>query len=154
MVSMVETSHSNHNDMALDQVAKSEPLAEGSISSAVSTPDPEAEILMTQEAQSQNIQKRKGGRKPVSDLESSSGGLCPFIPFSLFVITLSLQHLHNFPTLIYPSSHLLVVLSTMIFFYLASLFGPGPRITFFFQFIIPIDHPYLAILLHLFSLSL
>ncbi|CEL07992.1 hypothetical protein BJX68DRAFT_84855 [Aspergillus pseudodeflectus] len=65
MVSMVETSHSNHNDMALDQVAKSEPLAEGSISSAVSTPDPEAEILMTQEAQSQNIQKRKGGRKPI-----------------------------------------------------------------------------------------
>ncbi|KAJ0424164.1 hypothetical protein BJY00DRAFT_14516 [Aspergillus carlsbadensis] len=65
MVSMVETSHSTHNDMALDQVAKSEPLAEGSISSAVSTPDPEAEILMTQEAQSQNIQKRKGGRKPI-----------------------------------------------------------------------------------------
>ncbi|KAL2796857.1 hypothetical protein BJX66DRAFT_124654 [Aspergillus keveii] len=65
MVSMVETSHTNHNDMALDQVAKSEPLAEGSISSAVSTPDPEAEILMTQEAQSQNIQKRKGGRKPI-----------------------------------------------------------------------------------------
>ncbi|KAL2868236.1 bZIP transcription factor [Aspergillus lucknowensis] len=63
MVSMVETSHSNHNDMALDQVApKSEPLAEGSISSAVSTPDPEVEVLTQDVAQTQ---KRKGGRKPI-----------------------------------------------------------------------------------------
>ncbi|KAL5334037.1 hypothetical protein BJX70DRAFT_35954 [Aspergillus crustosus] len=63
MVSMVETSPSHHNDMAMDQVApKPEPLNEGSISSAVSTPDPEGEILMQDVAQTQ---KRKGGRKPI-----------------------------------------------------------------------------------------
>ncbi|KAL2813503.1 hypothetical protein BDW59DRAFT_30900 [Aspergillus cavernicola] len=63
MVSMVETSHSNHNDMVMDRVApKSEPLAEGSISSAVSTPDPEGDVLIQDVAQTQ---KRKGGRKPI-----------------------------------------------------------------------------------------
>ncbi|KAL4810525.1 hypothetical protein BDV18DRAFT_58543 [Aspergillus unguis] len=63
MVSMVEASILNHNDMAMDQVApKSEPLMEGSISSAVSTPDPEGEVLTQDVAQTQ---KRKGGRKPI-----------------------------------------------------------------------------------------
>ncbi|KAL4786174.1 hypothetical protein BJX76DRAFT_134553 [Aspergillus varians] len=63
MVSMVEASILNHNDMAMDHVApKSEPLNEGSISSAVSTPDPEGEILTQDVAQTQ---KRKGGRKPI-----------------------------------------------------------------------------------------
>ncbi|KAL4991372.1 hypothetical protein BDW68DRAFT_4803 [Aspergillus falconensis] len=63
MVSMVEASILNHNDMAMDQVApKSEPLNEGSISSAVSTPDPEGEALTQDVAQTQ---KRKGGRKPI-----------------------------------------------------------------------------------------
>ncbi|KAL4918535.1 hypothetical protein BDW62DRAFT_200663 [Aspergillus aurantiobrunneus] len=63
MVSMVEASLSNHNDMAMDQVApKSEPLNEGSISSTVSTPDPDGEILTQDVAQTQ---KRKGGRKPI-----------------------------------------------------------------------------------------
>lgn len=64
MVSMVETSISNHNDMAMDHVApKSEPLNEGSISSAVSTPDPEGIEVLTQDVA--QTQKRKGGRKPV-----------------------------------------------------------------------------------------
>jgi hypothetical protein len=149
MVSMVETSHSNHNDMALDQVAKSEPLAEGSISSAVSTPDPEAEILMTQEAQSQNIQKRKGGRKPVSHhcIFIWGGVYIPLYPFPRdFVIA------QVFPPN-FPSSHLLVALSTLFFFYLypCSVRGPASR---FYQFIIPIDHPYHVIFLPLFSLSL
>ncbi|KAL3470822.1 bZIP transcription factor [Aspergillus californicus] len=65
MVSMIEASRLNHNDMAMDQVApKSEPFAEGSISSAVSTPDPEGlgEVLIQDVAQTQ---KRKGGRKPI-----------------------------------------------------------------------------------------
>lgn len=64
MVSMVETSISNHNDMAMDHVApKSEPLNEGSISSAVSTPDPEGIEVLTQDVA--QTQKRKGGRKPI-----------------------------------------------------------------------------------------
>ncbi|KAL4953839.1 hypothetical protein BDW69DRAFT_205607 [Aspergillus filifer] len=63
MVSMVEVSILNHHDMAMDQVnPKSEPLNEGSISSAVSTPDPEGEVLTQDVAQTQ---KRKGGRKPI-----------------------------------------------------------------------------------------
>lgn len=63
MVSMVETSHPEHNDMVMDPVVpKSEPLLDGSISSNVSTPDAEAEPLTQDTAQ---IQKRKGGRKPV-----------------------------------------------------------------------------------------
>ncbi|KAL2835552.1 hypothetical protein BJY01DRAFT_252571 [Aspergillus pseudoustus] len=60
MVSMVEASHSNHNDMALEQAAKAEPAVEGSISSVASTPDPEA---LTQEVTANP--KRKGGRKPI-----------------------------------------------------------------------------------------
>jgi hypothetical protein len=63
MVSMVETSHPEHNDMVMDPVVpKSEPLPDGSISSNVSTPDAEAEPLTQDTAQTQ---KRKGGRKPV-----------------------------------------------------------------------------------------
>ncbi|KAL4946166.1 hypothetical protein BDV06DRAFT_161013 [Aspergillus oleicola] len=63
MVSMVEASILNHHDMAMDQVnPKSELLNEGSISSAVSTPDPEGEVLTQDVAQTQ---KRKGGRKPI-----------------------------------------------------------------------------------------
>ncbi|KAK1145572.1 hypothetical protein N8T08_004130 [Aspergillus melleus] len=60
MVSMVDTSHSNQNDMEV--VPKPEPPIEGSISSAVSTPEAEGEILTQDVAQTQ---KRKGGRKPI-----------------------------------------------------------------------------------------
>ncbi|KAG2412254.1 hypothetical protein HFD88_009811 [Aspergillus terreus] len=63
MVSMVETSNSAQHDTAMDPVVpKSEPTLEGSISSAVSTPDPEGESLTQDVAQTQ---KRKGGRKPI-----------------------------------------------------------------------------------------
>lgn len=64
MVSMVETaSHPEHNDTVMDPVVpKSEPLPDGSISSTVSTPDPEVEPLTQDTTQTQ---KRKGGRKPV-----------------------------------------------------------------------------------------
>ncbi|KAJ5773981.1 hypothetical protein N7457_008877 [Penicillium paradoxum] len=58
MVSMVD-----HNDMVMDPIVpKHEPGPDGSISSAVSTPDPEAEPLTQDAAQTQ---KRKGGRKPI-----------------------------------------------------------------------------------------
>ena len=68
MVSMVETSHSEHNDTVMDPVVpKSEPLPDGSISSNVSTPDAEAEPLTQDPAQTQ---KRKGGRKPVRNIFS------------------------------------------------------------------------------------
>ncbi|KAJ5174655.1 uncharacterized protein N7482_000532 [Penicillium canariense] len=63
MVSMVETTHPEHNDTGMDPVVpKSEPLPDGSISSTVSTPDAEAEPLTQDTAQTQ---KRKGGRKPI-----------------------------------------------------------------------------------------
>ncbi|KAF7164059.1 hypothetical protein CNMCM5623_008778 [Aspergillus felis] len=63
MVSMVETSNSNHNDTTTDSVVpKSEPLPEGSTSSSVSTPEAEGEVPMQDVAQTQ---KRKGGRKPI-----------------------------------------------------------------------------------------
>lgn len=64
MVSMVEASP-DHNDMVMDPVPKSEPLPDGSISSTVSTPDPEVEPLTQEAAQTQ---KRKGGRKPVRNI--------------------------------------------------------------------------------------
>jgi hypothetical protein len=68
MVSMVETSHPEHNDTVMDPVVpKSEPLPDGSISSSVSTPDVEAEPLTQDPAQTQ---KRKGGRKPVRNIFS------------------------------------------------------------------------------------
>ncbi|KAJ5541504.1 hypothetical protein N7494_006580 [Penicillium frequentans] len=63
MVSMVETSHPDQNDMVMDPVVpKTEPMLDGSISSTVSTPDPEVEALTQDPAQTQ---KRKGGRKPI-----------------------------------------------------------------------------------------
>ena len=63
MVSMVETSHLEHNDTVMDPVVpKSEPLPDGSISSNESSPEAEAELLTQDTAQTQ---KRKGGRKPV-----------------------------------------------------------------------------------------
>lgn len=71
MVSMVD-----HNDLVMDPVPKHEPAPDGSISSAVSTPDPEAEPL-TQDAQTQ---KRKGGRKPVRNVFAFLG---PRIPHPL-----------------------------------------------------------------------
>ncbi|KAJ5760922.1 hypothetical protein N7520_008078 [Penicillium odoratum] len=62
MVSMVEASH-DQNDMVMDSVVpKTEPTLDGSISSTVSTPDPEVEALTQDPAQTQ---KRKGGRKPI-----------------------------------------------------------------------------------------
>ncbi|KAJ5163586.1 uncharacterized protein N7500_005416 [Penicillium coprophilum] len=57
MVSMVDS------DLAMDSIVpKHEPGPDGSISSTVSTPDPEAEPLTQDAAQTQ---KRKGGRKPI-----------------------------------------------------------------------------------------
>lgn len=62
MVSMVETSQPEQNDMVMDAVLpKTEPVPDGSISS-MSTPDAEAEPLTQDTTQTQ---KRKGGRKPV-----------------------------------------------------------------------------------------
>ncbi|OJJ51626.1 hypothetical protein ASPZODRAFT_148877 [Penicilliopsis zonata CBS 506.65] len=62
MVSMVEAAEFN-NEMAMDSVMpKSEPPLDGSISSAVSTPEPDAEALTRDPTQTQ---KRKGGRKPI-----------------------------------------------------------------------------------------
>lgn len=66
MVSMVD-----HTDMAMDSIVpKHEPGPDGSISSTVSTPDPEAEPLTQDAAQTQ---KRKGGRKPVRNIFFKSG---------------------------------------------------------------------------------
>lgn len=65
MVSMVETGAVNDHDISMDTVVpKTEPIQDGhgSISSSVSTPEPEAEALTQDVAQTQ---KRKGGRKPV-----------------------------------------------------------------------------------------
>lgn len=70
MVSTVETTNSNssnntnnNNDTATDTVVpKTEPTQDGSLSSSVSTPEPEAETLTQDVAQTQ---KRKGGRKPI-----------------------------------------------------------------------------------------
>lgn len=69
MVSMIETSHPDQNDMVMDPVVpKTEPMLDGSISSTVSTPDPEVEALTQDPAQTQ---KRKGGRKPVRNIFAS-----------------------------------------------------------------------------------
>jgi hypothetical protein len=71
---MVDTSNPHQNDTAMDTVVpKTEPtILEGSISSAVSTPEAEGEILTQDVAQTQ---KRKGGRKPVRKINS----LSPFL---------------------------------------------------------------------------
>lgn len=61
----------DHTDMAMDSIVpKHEPGPDGSISSTVSTPDPEAEPLTQDAAQTQ---KRKGGRKPVRNIFFKSG---------------------------------------------------------------------------------
>jgi hypothetical protein len=66
MVAMVD-----HSDMAMDSIVpKHEPGPDGSVSSTVSTPDPEAEPLTQDAAQTQ---KRKGGRKPVRNIFSNLG---------------------------------------------------------------------------------
>lgn len=80
---MVETSNPNPNDTAMDTVVpKTEPaVLEGSISSAVSTPEAEGEILTQDVAQTQ---KRKGGRKPVRKIYS----LPPFILLYFFYFIL------------------------------------------------------------------
>jgi hypothetical protein len=71
---MVETSHPEHNDTVMDPVVpKSEPLPDGSISSNVSTPDPEVEPLNQEAAQTQ---KRKGGRKPVRNIFPNLASRC------------------------------------------------------------------------------
>lgn len=82
MVSMVD-----HTDMAMDSIVpKHEPGPDGSISSTVSTPDPEAEPLTQDAAQTQ---KRKGGRKPVRNIFFSNLG-----PRNFFV---SLSYVVIFP---------------------------------------------------------
>lgn len=86
---MVESAHPEHNDPVMDPVPKSEPLPDGSISSAVSTPDPEAEPLTQDPAQTQ---KRKGGRKPVRNFSSYANNPGPRIPLVcvlLFLIFVS-----------------------------------------------------------------
>jgi hypothetical protein len=141
----------NHNDMAMDQVApKSEPLNEGSISSAVSTPDPEGEVLTQDVAQTQ---KRKGGRKPVrKNHRHSSGGGCPFL--YVFFSGVYRFYLFAFLLLIYCCSHLLA-LSFDIILLPCTLVGvsgaPHPGV---FPFIIFIDHPYLLPMSALFSFVL
>jgi hypothetical protein len=65
MVSMVEAGALNDNDLSMDAVVpKTEPAQDGhgSMSSSVSTPEPEEQPLAQDAAQTQ---KRKGGRKPV-----------------------------------------------------------------------------------------
>jgi hypothetical protein len=81
---MVEASHPDQNDTVMDPVVpKTEPMLDGSISSTVSTPDPEVEALTQDPAQTQ---KRKGGRKPVRNIFASDaiirGPAFPFIFFS------------------------------------------------------------------------
>lgn len=76
MVSMVD-----HTDMAMDSIVpKHEPGPDGSISSTVSTPDPEAEPLTQDAAQTQ---KRKGGRKPVRNIFSNLGPRNSFVSLVL-----------------------------------------------------------------------
>lgn len=88
MVSMIETSNSTHNDTAIDPVVpKPEPLAEGSISSAVSTPDPEGELLPQDVTQTQ---KRKGGRKPVRKISFSLSHSLSVFMFDVGVVSVLL----------------------------------------------------------------
>lgn len=126
MVSMVETSISNHNDMAMDQVApKSEPLNEGSISSAVSTPDPEGEVLTQDVAQTQ---KRKGGRKPVRKNHLHLGVDIPLYRSPLVYLFISSHSCYlSTPVLIcWP-----YLFATFFFFYLVapwSVRGPASHL--------------------------
>lgn len=74
----------DHTDMAMDSIVpKHEPGPDGSISSTVSTPDPEAEPLTQDAAQTQ---KRKGGRKPVRNIFSNLGPRNSFVSLSYVVI--------------------------------------------------------------------
>lgn len=94
MVSMVETSHPDQNDMVMDPIVpKTEPMLDGSISSTVSTPDPEVEALTQDPAQTQ---KRKGGRKPVRNIFASDaiirGPAFPVIFFSFYLFIPTSYH--------------------------------------------------------------
>lgn len=62
MVSTVETSGPKHVKDMDTVVPKAEPPRDASISSSVSTPEPEADVVNRDVTQTQ---KRKGGRKPV-----------------------------------------------------------------------------------------
>lgn len=87
----------DHSDMVMDSIApKHEPGPDGSISSAVSTPDPEAEPLTQDAAQTQ---KRKGGRKPVRNIFNLGGPA-----FLLCVTVLSPLHCILTPLQIYATS--------------------------------------------------
>lgn len=122
MVSMVETSISNHNDMAMDQVApKSEPLNEGSISSSVSTPDPEGEVLTQDVAQTQ---KRKGGRKPVRKNHLHLG-VDVLLYGSPWVISLSPRIPATY-LLLFSFAGLISLRHNFFFFYLAPWSVRGP----------------------------
>lgn len=150
---MVEASILNHNDMAMDQVApKSEPLNEGSISSAVSTPDPEGEVLTQDVAQTQ---KRKGGRKPVrKNHRHPSGGGCPFLyVFFFWLVFIAFISLHSF----YLSTAALICWPYLLtlFFYLAPWSEcPGPRIPAFSHLSFSLIIPYLLPMSALFSFVL
>jgi hypothetical protein len=66
---MVEAGALNDNDLSMDAVVpKTEPAQDGhgSMSSSVSTPEPEEQPLAQDAAQTQ---KRKGGRKPVCSIQ-------------------------------------------------------------------------------------
>lgn len=66
----------DNNDMVMDPMPKHEPGPDGSVSSSVSTPDPEVEPMMQDTAQTQ---KRKGGRKPVRNSFSNLGPRIPIV---------------------------------------------------------------------------
>ena len=126
---MVETASSTQNEPAMDPVVpKTEPLPEGSISSAVSTPEAEGEILMQDVTQTQ---KRKGGRKPVRRMAAllyPSCGRC-FLSYLEFPLSSVISHRpHPHPSL--PPFYL----------FLRAIRGPALRLLL--SFIISIDHPY------------
>lgn len=78
----------DHNDLVMDPIVpKNEPGPDGSISSAVSTPDPEAEPLTQDAAQTQ---KRKGGRKPVRNIFFKSGA--PHSSSTSILVSLSYRY--------------------------------------------------------------
>lgn len=142
---MVETSISNHNDMAMDQVApKSEPLNEGSISSSVSTPDPEGEVLTQDVAQTQ---KRKGGRKPVRKNHLHLG-VDVLLYGSPWVISLSPRIPATY-LLLFSFAGLISLRHNFFFFLSCTLVGPGPRITPLYHLSFPLI---ILITLSIFSL--
>lgn len=164
---MVETSNSTQNDNPATEpvVPKTEPLPEGSISSAVSTPEAEGEILMQDVTQTQ---KRKGGRKPVRKNSSirgwlssicfftpdpdrpfwlfiPRGGRCLFFPYLISIIFIYLSSTSITSFGVRPASSLAVLLvpiagSPPVICPCVPVRGPALRLLL--SFIIAIVHPY------------